>query len=45
MDCFHKGFLVRPAGDNVVLAPPYIVDKAQIEQLVGALAESVKKHA
>jgi beta-alanine--pyruvate transaminase len=45
MDCFHKGFLVRPAGDNVVLAPPYIVEKSHIEQLVGALAESIRKLA
>ena len=27
MDCFHNGALVRPAGDNMVIAPPYIVEK------------------
>jgi beta-alanine--pyruvate transaminase len=36
---------VRAAGDNLVLCPPYIVDKAQIDQLVGTLATSIKKHA
>ena len=45
MDCYHAGSLVRPAGENLVIAPPYIVDKAQIEQLVGTLADAIKKNA
>jgi beta-alanine--pyruvate transaminase len=45
LDCYHHGVLVRAAGDNLVLCPPYIVDTAQIEQLVGTLAASIKKHA
>jgi beta-alanine--pyruvate transaminase len=45
LDCYHQGVLVRAAGDNIVLCPPYIVDKAQIDQLVGTLASSIKKHA
>jgi beta-alanine--pyruvate transaminase len=45
LDCYHHGVLVRAAGDNLVLCPPYIVDKAQIEQMVGTLAASIKKHA
>ena len=45
MDCFHKGSLVRPAGDNLVLAPPYIVEKSQIEQLVGTLADAIQRSA
>ena len=45
IDCFHKGSLVRPAGDNLVLAPPYIVEKSHIEQLIATLSESIKKHA
>ncbi|MDO9089397.1 MAG: aminotransferase class III-fold pyridoxal phosphate-dependent enzyme, partial [Burkholderiaceae bacterium] len=45
LDCFHKGVLVRPAAENLVLAPPYIVDRAQIEQMVGTLADSIKRHA
>jgi beta-alanine--pyruvate transaminase len=45
LDCYHHGVVVRAAGDNLVLCPPYIVDKAQIEQLVGTLATSIKKHA
>lgn len=45
MECFHKGVLVRPAGENLVLAPPYIVDKSQIDVMVGTLADAIKKHA
>ena len=45
MDCFHHGVLVRPAGENLVLAPPYIVNSAQIEQMVGTLADAIKRLA
>ena len=45
MTCYHKGVLIRPAGDNLVLAPPYIVEKAQIELMVGVLADAIKQHA
>jgi beta-alanine--pyruvate transaminase len=45
MTCFHKGVLIRPAGENLVLAPPFIVDKTQIETMVGVLADAIKKHA
>ncbi len=45
LDCFNHGSLVRPAGDNLVLAPPYIVEDSHIDQLVSTLATSIKKHA
>jgi len=37
--------MVRPAGDNLVLAPPYIVEAAQIDTMVSVLAEAIKRHA
>ncbi len=43
MDCFHQGVLVRSAGDNVVLAPAYVVDKAQIERMVSTLAQAIRR--
>ena len=43
MDCFHQGVLVRSAGDNVVLAPAYVVDKTQIERMVGTLAQAIRR--
>jgi len=45
LDCFQKGVLVRPAGENIVLCPPFIVEPAQIEQMVGTLADSVRRHS
>ncbi|HET6828425.1 MAG TPA: aminotransferase class III-fold pyridoxal phosphate-dependent enzyme [Ramlibacter sp.] len=45
VDCFKRGALVRPAGDVLVIAPPYIVEQQHIEQLVGTLAESVRRFA
>jgi beta-alanine--pyruvate transaminase len=45
LDCFHHGALVRPAGDVVVIAPPYIVEKSHIDQLVNTLADSIKRNA
>ncbi len=45
LDCYQKGSLVRPAGDNLVLAPPYIVESSHIDQLVSTLAASIKQHA
>jgi beta-alanine--pyruvate transaminase len=45
MTCYHKGVLIRPAGENLVLAPPYIVEKAQIELMVGVLSDAIKQHA
>jgi len=36
---------VRPAGENIVLCPPFIVEPAQIEQMVGTLADSVRRHS
>jgi beta-alanine--pyruvate transaminase len=43
MECFHQGVLVRSAGDNLVLAPAYVVEPAQIEQMVGVLAQAIRK--
>ena len=45
IDCYHKGALVRPAGDVVVIAPPYIVEKSHIDTLVNTLADAIKRHA
>jgi beta-alanine--pyruvate transaminase len=45
LHCFHHGLMVRPAGDVLVLAPPFIVDKGQVEKMVGLLASAIQKHA
>jgi beta-alanine--pyruvate transaminase len=36
---------VRPAGDVLVIAPPFIVEKEHIDRLVNTLADAIRKHA
>ena len=45
IECFAQGVLVRPAGENLVLCPPYIVQEAHIGQMVDVLAAAICKHA
>ena len=45
MDCFHRGVLVRNAGENLVFAPPYIVEKSHIDTMVNVLADAIKRNA
>jgi beta-alanine--pyruvate transaminase len=45
MDCFHKGVWVRPAGENIVICPPYIVEDTHIDQIVQTVADSIRRHA
>jgi len=41
MKCLEKGFYVRYGGDTIQLAPPFFVEKAEIDRLMTALAESL----
>jgi beta-alanine--pyruvate transaminase len=45
MDCYHRGVLVRNAGDNLVFAPPYIVEREHIETMVSVLADAIRRQA
>jgi beta-alanine--pyruvate transaminase len=45
IECFAQGVLVRPAGENLVLCPPYIVQETHIAQMVDVLAAAIRKHA
>jgi beta-alanine--pyruvate transaminase len=36
---------VRAAGENLVFAPPYIVESAHIDAMVSTLAAAIKRHA
>ena len=45
MDCFHRGVLVRNAGENLVFAPPFIVEKSHIDTMVNVLADAIKRNA
>ncbi len=45
LDCFKHGTLVRPAGDVLVIAPPYIVERGHIDQMVNTLADAIGRVA
>ena len=45
IECFNKGVLVRPAGENVVICPPYIVEPEHIDRIVTVLADAIRKNA
>ncbi|RYE96264.1 MAG: aminotransferase class III-fold pyridoxal phosphate-dependent enzyme, partial [Oxalobacteraceae bacterium] len=43
LKCFwDKGVLIRTTGDIIALSPPLIIDRAQIDQLFGAIADVLK---
>ena len=45
MECYHHGVLVRPAADNIVICPPYIVEKEHIDRIVNVVADAIRKNA
>ena len=45
LDCYERGMMVRTTGDTVALSPPLIIEKAQIDQLIGTLADVLKAAA
>ena len=44
MDCFHHGVLVRPAGESLVVCPPYIVENQHVERIVNVLADAIARN-
>ncbi|MFO6420398.1 aspartate aminotransferase family protein [Hylemonella sp. W303a] len=43
LECFDHGVLIRTTGDTIAMSPPLIISKAQIDQLVGTLADVLKR--
>jgi beta-alanine--pyruvate transaminase len=41
MKCLEKGFYVRYSGDTIALAPPFIIEKSEIDSLINALGEAI----
>ena len=41
MKCLANGFYVRYGGDTIQLAPPFIVEKAEIDRLVSVLGDAL----
>jgi beta-alanine--pyruvate transaminase len=42
VDCFNRGSLIRVTGDIIALSPPLIIEKQQIDELVGTLAAAIR---
>ncbi len=45
MKCLDSGFYVRYGGDTIQLAPPFIVEKAEIDRLVSVLGDALNATA
>jgi len=43
LDCWEKGLLVRTTGDTVALSPPLIIENTHLDQIVGTLADAIKR--
>ena len=42
LKAYDAGILIRVTGDNIAMSPPLIISEAQIDELVGKLAEVLK---
>jgi len=42
LDCYEKGVLIRTTGDIIAMSPPLIIEKAQIDQVFGTLADVLR---
>jgi beta-alanine--pyruvate transaminase len=43
LDSYADGILIRTTGDTIAMSPPLIIEKSQIDELVGKLAGVLKK--
>jgi beta-alanine--pyruvate transaminase len=41
-DCFARNVFVRQVGDAIVLSPPFIIERGQIDEIVAALREAIR---
>jgi beta-alanine--pyruvate transaminase len=41
--CYEKGVLIRTTGDIIALSPPLIISEAQIDELVGTIADALRE--
>jgi beta-alanine--pyruvate transaminase len=43
LDAYERDILIRTTGDIIAMSPPLIIEKPQIDRLVGTLAEVLKR--
>lgn len=42
LECYERGVMIRTTGDTIALSPPLIIEKSDIDLLVGTLADVIK---
>jgi beta-alanine--pyruvate transaminase len=42
VDAFDRGLRVRAAGDTIALAPPLIIERAEIDELIGTMTSVLR---
>jgi beta-alanine--pyruvate transaminase len=45
VDCFNNGALIRVTGDIIALSPPLIIERKQIDDLIGIVGDAIKRVA
>ena len=45
VDCFKHGLLIRTTADIIALSPPLIIERAQIDQLVDVIGDTLQRVA
>jgi beta-alanine--pyruvate transaminase len=43
--CLERGCLIRSAGDTMLLSPPLIIERAQIDELFSVLSDVLRADA
>jgi beta-alanine--pyruvate transaminase len=43
--CFDEGVLIRVTGDIIALSPPLIVEKPQVDRMIGTLETAIRAEA
>ena len=43
LDCWERGVLIRTTGDTIALSPPLIIERSHIDQIVGTIADALKR--
>jgi beta-alanine--pyruvate transaminase len=45
VQAFERGILIRTTGDIIALSPPLIIEEQHIQELIGTLADLLRKAA
>ncbi|HEY6110263.1 MAG TPA: aminotransferase class III-fold pyridoxal phosphate-dependent enzyme, partial [Gemmatimonadales bacterium] len=45
LDCFQHGALVRATGDVIAFSPPLIIERGQVDELFGLVADALRRLA